>query len=183
MDIGRLWVFGYGSLMWNPGFEHERAVIARLNGFARTFCMHSIHHRGTVEHPGLVLALDEQPQSHCDGLGFKVRRGLEDETLTYLRERELISSAYLETSQQIQLLDGDEVTAVTYVVDRDHVQYCGGLPLAEQAETIARAIGGRGHNSDYLFNTTSHLANMGIVDADLEMLSQMVRNIQKSGGV
>ena len=170
-----LWVFGYGSLLWNPGFDVAHSQLATLSGYARSFCMRSIHHRGTEEQPGLVLALDATPDAHCEGLAFAVAEGQEAQTLDYLRERELISSAYLEKDLSIALSDGREVAAVTYVIDADHVQYCGGLPLEEQAHIIARAVGGRGPNTEYLFNTTRHLAELGLHDADLQWLDARVR--------
>ena len=91
-----LWVFGYGSLIWNPEFPVAERHIARLHDWHRSFCMWSIHHRGTVADPGLVLALDHAPGGHCDGVAFRVESGQEAATLDALRERELISSAYLE---------------------------------------------------------------------------------------
>ncbi|MDJ0823886.1 MAG: gamma-glutamylcyclotransferase [Rhodobacter sp.] len=172
-----LWVFGYGSLMWNPGFAFEERVLATLPGYARTFCMRSIHHRGTSAEPGLVLALDVHPETECHGLAFSVHRDRAEPTLEYLRERELISSAYLEKVLQIALQDGRQVAAVAYVVDPDHVQYCGGLPLDEQAGIIATAVGGRGPNTEYLYNTVSHLDELGIEDAELSWLAGKVRQI------
>jgi len=169
------WVFGYGSLMWNPGFPHTERVLAALPGYARTFCMRSIHHRGTPDAPGLVLALDAHEAEPCRGVGFFVPPEASLSTLEELRERELVSSAYLEKMLQIDLADGRRVTAVTYVVDADHVQYCGGLPLQEQAEIIAQAVGGRGPNTEYLYNTADHLAELGIVDDDLQWLAEKVR--------
>jgi cation transport protein ChaC len=167
-----MWVFGYGSLMWDPGFEVAERSIARLNGYARSFCMWSIHHRGTEENPGLVLALDEQDLSFCDGLALAIAPENKAETLAYLRERELISSAYLEKFLKIDLTDGRQVEAVTYVIDVDHVQYCGGLPLEKQRDVISSAIGGKGHNVEYLVNTASHLEALGIQDLDLQWLSK-----------
>jgi len=170
-----LWVFGYGSLLWNPGFDHVESVLATLRGYHRSFCMRSIHHRGTVAAPGLVLALDAAEGAHCRGLVFRVAPAAHDQTLSYLRERELISSAYLEARLPVRLDDGREVPAVTFVIDPDHAQYCGGLPLDEQAEIIARATGGRGPNRDYLFNTADHLADLGIEDGELSWLARVVR--------
>ena len=170
-----MWVFGYGSLLWNPGFEVAESVIATLPGYARSFCMRSIHHRGTEEAPGLVLALDEQPDHACTGMALRVAPGQEDATLLYLRERELISSAYVEKQLDITLHDDRVVQAVVYVVDETHVQYCGGLALEEQAQIIAGAVGGRGPNTEYLFNTADHLTKIGLHDPDLEWLSQRVR--------
>ena len=177
IDSG-LWVFGYGSLMWNPGFPHEDRLIATLPGYHRSFCMRSIHHRGTPEAPGLVLALDPSARAECRGLAFRVPDAERDATLAYLRERELISSAYLERVLDIHLSDGRRIMAVSYVVDTGHVQYCGGLPLEEQAQIIARAVGGRGPNTEYLHNTVAHLAELGIEDADLAWLDARVRTIR-----
>lgn len=170
-----MWVFGYGSLIWHPGFPVAERQVARLTGWHRSFCMRSIHHRGTVTAPGLVLALDAADGASCDGVAFRVEPGAEAETLAALRERELISSAYLERTLPVTLSGGGQVQALAYVIDPDHVQYCGGLALEEQAQIIAQATGGRGANRDYLFSTASHLADLGIADADLEWLAARVR--------
>lgn len=170
-----MWVFGYGSLLWNPGFRIARSEPATLTDYHRSFCMRSIHHRGTAHSPGLVLALDHLPGARCEGTAFSVAQGHEDQTLAYLRERELISSAYLEKELQVTLTSGQSVPAVTYVIDPDHEQYCGGLPLEEQARIIASATGGRGPNREYLFNTTDHLAGVGLHDSELEWLAERVR--------
>jgi cation transport protein ChaC len=176
------WVFGYGSLIWHPGFDPAERQLATLPGWARTFCMRSIHHRGTPEAPGLVLALDRLAGAACAGVAFRLRDGEEDAVLAYLRERELISSAYLEQSHPVQLAGGAQVSATTFVVDRDHVQYCGGLPLAEQAAIIARARGGRGPNLEYLLNTHRHLADLGIRDPDLDWLETEPRRLTRAAG-
>lgn len=173
-----MWVFGYGSLLWNPGFEVAQSALATLEGYARSFCMRSIHHRGTEEAPGLVLALDEAADALCNGVALRVAPGTEEATLAYLRERELISSAYLERMLDVTLGTGQAVSAVTYVIDPDHVQYCGGLPLEEQAQIIAHAVGGRGPNSEYLFNTARHLHELGVADEDLDWLARRVAAIR-----
>jgi len=172
-----MWVFGYGSLLWNPGFEVAESVIGTLPGYGRSFCMRSIHHRGTVADPGLVLALDEQPARACTGLALRAVAGTEDATLAYLRERELISSAYVEKTLDVSLQDGRTVQALVYVIDEEHDQYCGGLPLEEQAQVIAKAVGGRGPNTEYLFNTADHLRSVGLDDPDLEWLTNRVRDL------
>lgn len=172
-----LWVFGYGSLIWNPGFEVAEQCVARLQGYRRSFCMWSIHHRGTEEDPGLVLALDAEAEATCAGVGFRAVPGTEAATLAALRERELISSAYLEHVCTIDLDDGRQVEAVTYVINRDHVQYCL-LDLDRQAEIIAAAHGGRGPNHEYLRNTALHLAEIGLADPDLDWLTQRVDQIR-----
>ena len=175
-----LWVFGYGSLIWNPDFPVAEQQVARLTGWHRSFCMRSIHHRGSVTDPGLVLALDRLAGHHCDGVAFRVQSGAEDATLAALRERELISSAYLEDWLPVTLADGTPVQSLCYVIDPDHVQYCGGLTLEVQATIIAKAIGKRGPNCDYLWNTADHLAQLGIADADLAWLAARVRDLTPS---
>ena len=172
-----MWVFGYGSLLWNPGFPVADRVVARLKGYQRSFCMRSIHHRGTEEEPGLVLALDASPPASCEGIAMQVEAGAEQATLDYLRARELISSAYYEATVPLQLVDGRVVDAVAYIIDAEHDQYCGGLPLEEQAQIIAKAVGGRGPNTEYLFNTADHLNQIGLQDADLDWLAARVRSI------
>lgn len=172
-----MWVFGYGSLVWNPGFTAQERVIATLPGYHRSFCMRSIHHRGTVETPGLVLALDEADGAGCAGLALSVASEEQGEVLDYLRERELISAAYLEKMLDIDLADGRRVEAVTYVIDPHHEQYCGGIALEEQAQIIARAVGGRGPNTEYLINTAAHLRELGIEDEELDWLVHRVRQI------
>ena len=92
-----------------------------------------------------------------------------------LRERELVSSAYLERVLTLDLHDGRRIEAVCYVIDPDHVQYCGGLPLEEQASIIAHAVGGMGPNREYLENTARHLVELGIEDEDLTWLARSVR--------
>lgn len=172
-----LWVFGYGSLMWNPGFAHSERQVALLQGYHRSFCMWSIHYRGTVSDPGLVLALDASEAATCHGVAFAVAEGQEAETLAYLRDRELISSAYSEMELLVTLQDGRPVTATGYVVNRDHPQYCQDLGTEEQAAIIARSAGSAGRNDEYLFNTVAHLAELGIRDADLLELAELVRAV------
>ncbi|RAP40379.1 gamma-glutamylcyclotransferase [Rhodovulum viride] len=179
-----LWVFGYGSLLWKPGFEVAERRLARLDGWHRSFCMRSIHHRGTEAEPGLVLALDAAPGASCHGVALRAAPGTEDATLAALRERELISSAYFEVELEVTPEASPDGTVpaplrvVAYVIDPDHVQYCGGLPLEEQARIIARARGGMGPNDEYLFNTVAHLAELGLSDPDLDWLAQRVRALQ-----
>lgn len=171
-----LWIFGYGSLLWNPGFAPAEAVAARLDGYRRSFCMLSIHHRGTEAEPGLVLALDAAPGERCSGLALRVAAGEEAGVLAALRERELISSAYVEREVPLALADGREVAALAYIVDPGHRQYCR-FDLDRQAEMIAAATGGRGPNHEYLFNTAAHLAELGLGDPELDALVGKVRAI------
>ncbi|MDF1621000.1 gamma-glutamylcyclotransferase [Pseudothioclava nitratireducens] len=170
----QLWIFGYGSLLWDPGFDPAEAVQACAKGWHRSFCMRSMVHRGTPEAPGLVLALDAAEGAMCHGMGFAVRPDEEDRVIAKLRARELVTDAYLERRIALDLVDGRAVEAVTYVIDKAHHQYCD-LPLAEQARIIAGATGGRGPNRDYLWNTARHLHEMGLNDPDLDWLAEEVR--------
>jgi glutathione-specific gamma-glutamylcyclotransferase len=172
-----LWVFGYGSLIWDPGFPVAEAKIATIHDWRRSFCMWSVHYRGSAAAPGLVLALDHAPGAACQGVAFRVTPGAETETLAALRARELISDAYQERRLGVHPQDGPPVEALTYVIDRDHGQYCGGLDLEAQAQILARAAGVRGPNCDYLWSTTTHLRDLGIADPDMEWLSLRVRDL------
>ena len=169
-----LWVFAYGSLIWNPGFDPAERRPAVLRDFHRSFCMRSIHHRGSETHPGLVLALDFAEGATCRGLALRVRADEAREVMEALRARELISSAYLEKRVELETADGP-VTAVAFVIDRDHAQYAGGLPPEAQATIIADASGGRGTNADYLFQTVAALDDLRIGDPDLANLATLVR--------
>jgi cation transport protein ChaC len=170
-----LWVFGYGSLMWDPGFDCVERQTAVLEGWHRSFCMKSIHYRGTPVRPGLVLALDAAPGSSCAGVAFGLARDSVDPVLAYLHRRELISDAYLERRLPVRLADGRRVEAVSYVIDRAHAQYCAGLDREAQARIIAGARGQTGTNADYLWNTVAHLAELGLTDPELDWLAERVR--------
>ena len=169
-----LWVFGYGSLIWDPGFAVAESVVATAHDHHRSFCMWSVHYRGTAEAPGLVLALDAQPQASCQGVALRAQPGTEADTLAYLRARELISYAYVERLVPVTLTDGRRLQAIAYVIDRDHPQYCRGLGLEDQAQIIARAQGERGANRDYLNATAIHLKALGLQDPDLVWLTARV---------
>ena len=173
-----LWVFGYGSLLWDPGFTPVETQIARLDGYHRSFCMWSIHHRGSEEDPGLVLALDKSEAASCHGVALRVADDETEAVLAALRERELISSAYYEDVVPLSGSDGRVISALTYIINQDHRQYCGGLELERQAQVIAKATGGRGPNAEYLFNTVGHLNELDIIDPELVWLVQRVKAIQ-----
>ena len=170
-----LWVFGYGSLIWQPGFDFDDRRPAVLAGYRRAFCMTSIVYRGTPEAPGLVLALDADPEGACAGVAYHVPQATAAATHAYLRERELVSYAYNEALVRLALDDGREVEALAYVSNPAHPQYAGGLTLEAQAEVIARARGPRGPNADYLLNTVESLEALGLHDADLVRLAALVR--------
>jgi cation transport protein ChaC len=166
-----LWVFGYGSLMWRPGFDFAERAPAALIGAHRSLCIYSFHHRGTIEKPGLVLGLDEG--GACRGVAFRVQPERRDLTLAYLREREQITDVYLEAHKPVSLLDGSnrELEALCYVVDHAHPQYAGRLSLDMQARLVRSAVGRSGPNIDYVLNTVRHLEEAGIEDVELIALA------------
>ncbi|MEI2299438.1 gamma-glutamylcyclotransferase [Ensifer sp. MJa1] len=166
VDMDEFWVFGYGSLMWNPGFAYEEKSTARAFGFRRSLCVHSWVHRGTEQRPGLVLGLDRG--GSCIGTAFRVECGQQASVVDYLRERELVTHVYKERTMPVQLADGRRVPALAYVIDRDHVQYAGALSTSEAAAIVAVSTGRSGPNDEYVFNALSHLQEMGIRDHWLE---------------
>ncbi|MBT0955878.1 gamma-glutamylcyclotransferase [Alphaproteobacteria bacterium KMM 3653] len=170
-----LWVFGYGSLMWNPGFAVAEQHIARVSGFRRGFCMRSVNYRGTAAAPGLVLALDAEEGAACEGVAFRLKAGAQSEDFRVLREREMSESAYQERLVEARLANGQVLQVLAYVISPDHALYCGGLCAEEQAQIIAERAGNRGPNRDYLHNTVTHLGELGISDPGLEALDARVR--------
>lgn len=170
--MGDFWVFGYGSLMWRPGFAHTETRRARLHGFRRSLCVTSVIYRGTPERPGLVLGLDRG--GSCVGLAFRVPQELREEVLGYLRDRELVTSVYSERLLPVRLEDGETVSAVSYVVDRAHDQYAGALDEETAAAIVAGAVGQAGRNEEYVLNTVAHLQALGIRDHWLEKVGRLV---------
>ena len=170
--MGDFWVFGYGSLMWRPGFAHTETRRARLHGFRRSLCVTSHVYRGTPERPGLVLGLDRG--GSCVGLAFRVPHGLREEAVSYLRDRELITGVYLERMLPVRLASGENVEAVTYVVDRSHEQYAGSLDEPTAALIVSGAVGQAGPNEEYVLNTIAHLKALGIRDRWLEEVGSLV---------
>jgi cation transport protein ChaC len=173
-----IWVFGYGSLIWDPGFAFAESTVARLDGWHRSFCMLSVHYRGTPAAPGLVLALDRAAGASCHGVAFRVPAAEAMQTTAYLRARELISDAYLEARLPVALPDGRQVEALTYVINRDHAQYAGILTPDQQAAIIATSAGANGDNAAYLHATAAHLAALGIADAEMEHLVALVTQLR-----
>lgn len=164
------WVFGYGSLMWRPGFDYDEATPARLYGFHRALCVRSFVHRGTPERPGLVLGLDRG--GSCLGLAFRIAPENSEQVLDYLRERELVTHVYKERRLRLQLQAGRLVNAVAYVVDRSHAQYAGALSVDQAAGLVRGARGLSGPNEDYVLNTVTHLRQMSIRDHWLEAVAE-----------
>ncbi len=167
-----IWIFGYGSLMWRPEFRFMDRSLATVDGYHRSFCIKSTHHRGSPDRPGLVLGLDQGGM--CTGMAYRVDPAEASETIAYLRQRELIYGVYRETAVSVRLTEAGrvrrDVRAITYTVERRHPNYAGRLPLAEQALRIRGARGISGDNLDYLINTVRLLQRLGIRERDLERL-------------
>jgi cation transport protein ChaC len=168
---GDFWVFGYGSLMWDPGFDHTAAEPALLHGYHRSFCMYSKRHRGTPARPGLVLALDWG--GCCRGMAFRVDRRDAEPVLDYLWDREMVRYAYLPRAVHVEV-EGERVPGITFVADRHHESYAGRLAPAAAAAVIRAAHGGRGSNRDYLVSTIEHLRVFGITAGPIHELLPLV---------
>ncbi|MFN4310265.1 MAG: gamma-glutamylcyclotransferase [Ferrovibrio sp.] len=168
-----LWVFGYGSLMWDPGFPFTRQMTARLWGFHRGFCVWSHRYRGTPERPGLVLGL--MPGGSCTGKAFRVKRGDETAVIDYLYRREMVTGVYRPGFHLAQMEDGSRVKVLAFVADPHHKQYAGYLSERQVIDTIATCCGARGTNAAYLANTVAHLDELGIGDGPLHHLLAEVK--------
>jgi cation transport protein ChaC len=169
-----LWVFGYGSLMWRPGFEFVEQVPARLIGAHRALCVYSFDHRGTPEKPGLVLGLDRG--GACRGIAFRVAPERRTATIAYLREREQTTNVYHEVMRSVWLEDSTRrrVSALAYVVDRGHVQYAGRLGLQEQLRYVRQGHGRSGDNRAYVLSTVASIEAQGFRDAPLHQLAALL---------
>jgi cation transport protein ChaC len=165
-----LWVFGYGSLIWRPGFPYLERQVARLYGAHRALCVYSWVHRGTEARPGLVLGLDHG--GACRGIAFRVAPQDWDGVVSYLRGREQVTAVYRERLRPVRLADGSMTTALAYLVDRGHAQYAGKLDEETQFRLVAEARGQSGANRDYVINTAAHLAELGMPDAALDRLAR-----------
>lgn len=164
------WVFGYGSLIWRPGFPFIEALPARLYGAHRALCVYSWFHRGTESEPGLVLGLDRG--GSCRGLAFRVAPAEADGVRAYLREREQVTMVYREAIHPVRIERGGErVAALTYVVDRGHPQYAGIVPPDVALAIVRTRQGQSGPNRDYVINTARHLAELGMADPALAWLA------------
>lgn len=159
-----LWVFGYGSIMWRPGFDFEEVLPARLYGYHRAFCVYSWHHRGTREQPGLVLGLDDG--GSCIGRAYRVDNRQAEGVIAYLDAREMVTSVYVPIKHPVHTEHG-RLIARCYIVDKAHDQYAGKLPFDEQARIVAQGRGASGINVDYLRSTVAHLDELGITDGPL----------------
>ena len=171
-----LWIFGYGSLMWRPGFEFLEQVPARLIGEHRALCVYSFDHRGTPEKPGLVLGLDRG--GACRGIAFRIAAASRDDVINYLRGREQTTHVYREVTRSVWLENDarERVAALAYVVDRGHVQYAGRLSLHEQLRYVRQGHGRSVNNRDYVLETVRSIEAQGFRDSQLHQLALLLHD-------
>jgi cation transport protein ChaC len=175
-DPRDVWVFGYGSLLWNPVIHITKRLPGRVHGYRRRFCMIAPTGRGTRETPGLILALDAG--GSCQGVAMKVRASRLRDELRLLWRREMVVGSY--SPRWVDLRhDGGVQPALTFVMNRQHRSYRGGYTSGKTASIIARASGVLGSNAEYLFDTLDHLHAHGLKDGPLEDLARRVRRIQQ----
>jgi len=169
---GDVWVFGYGSLIWNPAFHFVEKRTARIHGYHRRFCLWTQLGRGSAENPGLMLGLENG--GACRGVIFRIAEEAVESELDILWKREMFTGAYCPT--WVTARHGSEsVAAITFVINRENNRYAGRLPDDTVARHIATAVGPMGPCCDYLFETVRHLAELGIRDRRLEAMAGRVR--------
>lgn len=167
-----LWVFGYGSLMWNPAIHVDESLPGKIEGFHRSFCMRLMFGRAMPDNPGLMLCL--VPGGSCYGIAHRVAPEHVESESKILWMREMLSGAYVPTWVDIDL-GARRVAGVTFVINTDHPRYLPNLSHDEKAARIAKAEGHLGTNRDYLFRTVAALETAGVRDAYLEELHTRVR--------
>jgi cation transport protein ChaC len=171
-------VFGYGSLIWNPGFDFISSQLALLKGAHRSLSIYSHSHRGTVEHPGLVFGLVRG--GSCRGMAFEVADEIWVGVHAYLQDREQVTGVYREAYRPIRLASGETVTALAFLVDERHAQYAGRLDLDAQLRLVRDSIGVSGRNIDYVVNTAEHLERLGLKDPQLQELVRRLKQTQET---
>jgi cation transport protein ChaC len=168
---GGAWLFGYGSLIWNPAFHFTDRLIGTIYGYHRRFCLWTHIGRGCPERPGLVLGLERG--GSCRGAAFHIAPDAVEEELAIVWRREMLSGAYVPRWVGVHTALG-ELRAITFLINRAHERYARSLPDDRVAEVIATAEGWLGPCADYLINTVDHLAELGIRDRPLERLRAQV---------
>ena len=161
------WVFGYGSLIWNPEVEFDRSLLGRVHGYHRAFCIRSTHYRGTAERPGVVLGLVRG--GSCVGVAFRLLRHSRRRSIERLYEREMLNDVYVPTLAAVSLHDGRQVRALTFVANPTNPAFQR-LTEPEILARLASSVGQRGPNRDYAINTHQSLQDRGVHDARLARL-------------
>jgi len=165
---GDLWVFGYGSLMWAPGFSHKQSAMGRAHGFHRALCILSNRYRGTSEQPGLVVGLCRG--GSCWGMAFRVPAPQVRRVVGALWRREMLNNVYIPTMLSVDIGRRRRIRALAFVADTAHRQFVREMELDERARLVAQGIGQRGRCVDYIRNTLEHMAALGLRDPHLERI-------------
>lgn len=166
-----VWIFGYGSLIWNPAIHFERKDIMTIYGFHRKFCLKTYLGRGNKEAPGLVLGLDHG--GSCRGVAFKIPAKIAAHELEIIWRREMLSGSYIPRWLNGKI-KGISVKALGFVVNKQEDRYVGDLTDVETATLISKANGFLGTCADYLINTSEHLEDLGIPDKKLSHLVKLL---------
>ncbi len=170
-SIEPVWIFAYGSLMWNPELRFDEALPARVHGYHRSFCLYSPEYRGTREKPGLVLGLDRG--GSCRGIAYRLAEATLADEIDLLWTREMTGFVYHMTPVTM-VTECGPATGYAFTVRHDSPDYAGRLPHAEAARIIATSRGDRGTGRDYLANTVRHLEQLGIADGALHRIERLV---------
>lgn len=174
-----VWVFAYGSLIWNPTIHYLARRLARARDWHPAFCLSVKIGRGTPENPGLMLGL--KPGGACTGAAFRIEESLVERELDLLWRREMLADGYIPRWVAIEDTEGQEIGgAIAFTINPEGPAYCGDLPEAEVVRRIATARGGLGTSTEYLFNTRDGLRKMGIRDPFVERLADLVAAETKS---
>lgn len=168
-----LWVFGYGSLIWNPAFHYIGKRPALLQGWHRRFCLKLFRGRGSPETPGVMLGLDQG--GACHGVAFRIAAAKVREELGILWQREMYGGAYHARLLPLETESGP-ISAVTFVINRDHPRYIQELSLEQTAALIATGCGDLGTCREYLENTVNHLRELGLNDDGLARIAAALPN-------
>lgn len=171
----RIWVFGYGSLMWNPAFHHVERCTARIHGFHRQFCLWSRGGRGTPERPGLMLSLESG--GSCTGVAYRIAPEAAMTELDILWRREMASRSYRAVWANLHMPHGTE-PGIAFAVNRAHERYVPRLDIEAAAHYLATGRGTNGDCCDYLFDMVEHLRELGIRDRRMEALERRVRELR-----
>ena len=176
---GDLWVFGYGSLMWSPGFSYIQKARGRIHGYHRALCILSTRYRGTKRKPGLVMGLCRG--GSCWGMAYRVHADRVRRALARLWQREMPRRVYAPRLLQVQIAGGRQVRALAFLADPTHPAYVRELDLHGRARLVAQGIGQRGTAVDYIRNTLAHMHELGVSDPRLERILHAALLLRANG--
>jgi cation transport protein ChaC len=176
---GDLWVFGYGSLMWSPGFRYSEKETALVRGYHRALCILSSRYRGTPEKPGLVMGLCRG--GSCWGMAFRVPSARVRRVLAALWKREMLNKVYKPTLIPVTVAPGRRIHALAFVADTAHRQFVKELDLHGRARLVAQGIGQRGRCVDYIRNTLEHMLALGVNDPHLARILDLALDLSPGG--